>query len=98
MKGVDQSAYYQDLAECQVYANQISPVNEAAGGALIGAGAGALVGAVLGAFLGDAGYGAGIGAAYGGTTGLIGGGYDAAVDQQSVVARCLSGRDYRVLR
>ncbi|MBL8709583.1 MAG: hypothetical protein JNL25_10340 [Rhodospirillaceae bacterium] len=88
--------YQQDLAECQGYANQVSPVQDAAvgalGGAAVGAGLGALTGA---AFKGvSVGKGAAIGAIGGGVLGLAGGAYTGHQNQQSVLNNCMRGRGY----
>lgn len=88
--------YQQDLAECQSYANQVSPVQDAAvgalGGAAVGAGLGALTGA---AFSGvSVGKGAAIGAIGGGVLGLAGGAYTGHQNQQDVLNNCMRGRGY----
>lgn len=88
--------YQQDLAECQAYANQVSPVQDAAvgalGGAALGAGLGALTGA---AFKGvSVGEGAAVGAVGGGVLGLAGGAYTGHQNQQNVLANCMRGRGY----
>ena len=99
MQGVDQARYESDLAECQAYASELSPANEAVGGAVLGAAFGALTGAVLGAATGaGAGWGAQTGAAMGGMSGLGYGGANAAASQRNIIIVCLQGRGYRVLR
>lgn len=90
--------YQQDLAECQAYANQVSPVQDAAvgalGGAAVGAGLGALTGA---AFKGvSVGKGAAIGAIGGGVIGLAGGAYTGHQNQREVLNNCMRGRGYSV--
>lgn len=88
-KGVNMSAYKNDLEECQRYASGISVAKGAAkGGAL-----GAAVGAAAGAISGDVGRGAGYGAASGATRS----GIQNKRTQENVVKRCLSGRGYKVL-
>ncbi|MDO8492552.1 MAG: glycine zipper family protein [bacterium] len=93
MQGVDINRYNRDLADCQQYAQQVSPGEQAA----VGAGAGLVFGAAMGAIFGnrhDAGRGAiayglagaGVGAAHGAGT------------QMNVVRNCMSGRGYRVLQ
>jgi outer membrane lipoprotein SlyB len=88
--------YQQDLAECQAYANQVSPVQDAAvgalGGAALGAGLGALTGAaVKGVSVGE---GAAVGAIGGGVLGLAGGAYSGHQNQQDVLNNCMRGRGY----
>ena len=88
--------YQQDLAECQAYANQVSPVQDAAvgalGGAAVGAGLGALTGA---AFTGvSIGKGAASGAVGGGVLGLAGGAYTGHQNQRDVMDNCMRGRGY----
>jgi len=88
--------YQQDLAECQAYANQVSPVQDAAvgavGGAALGAGLGALTGA---AFKGvSVGEGAAYGAIGGGVLGLAGGAYTGHQNQRDVLNNCMRGRGY----
>ena len=97
-KGVDQSRYETDLKECQAYAEQVSPAQEAAVGAVIGAGIGTALGAIVGAFLGDTGAGAGIGAALGGAKGGITGAGGGMQGQTDIIRNCMSGRGYKVLR
>ncbi len=88
--------YNQDLAECQGYANQVSPVQDAAVGALGGAAGGAALGAVSGAlFKGvSVGEGAAVGAAAGGVLGLAGGAYTGTQNQKQVLNNCMRGRGY----
>ena len=91
-KGTNPAAYEADLKECQAYAEQVSPAEHAATGAVLGA----VFGAVLGAALGNrdmamrsAGGMAVVGAASG--TG------EGAKAQVNIVRRCMAGRGYRVL-
>lgn len=88
--------YNQDLAECQSYANQVSPAQDAAVGALGGAATGAALGAISGAlFKGfSAGEGAAVGAAAGGVLGLAGGAYTGTQNQKQVLNNCMRGRGY----
>lgn len=88
--------YQQDLAECQAYAEQVSPVQDAAVGALGGAAMGAGLGALTGAaFKGvSVGKGAAIGAIGGGVLGLAGGAYTGHQNQQDVLNNCMRGRGY----
>lgn len=97
-KGVNMSYYEADLAECQNIAGQQSVIAESAQTAVVGAAAGAVVGSVIGAFFGDAGEGAAAGAGWGGTNGAIDGAVGGLKGQSQVVANCMSGRGYKVLR
>lgn len=97
MQGIDEAQYEQDLAECQSYAEQVSPVQDAATHAVIGAAIGAAFGAIAGAWGGDAGTGAAIGASYGGAGGALQGGAGGASSQKSIIRRCMTGRGYSVL-
>lgn len=98
-KGVDSTRYNQDNYECEQYANQVSPVGDAAVGALGGAAAGAALGAITGALVGgvSAGTGAAVGAAGGGALGLGGGAVTGVQNQRDVYRRCMAGRGYNVL-
>lgn len=98
MKNVDQSRYETDLKECQAYAEEVSPVAEAAIGTIIGVGIGAAVGGIIGAIFGDVGQGAGIGATLGGAEGAIGGAGEGMKGQVDIIKNCMSGRGYSVLR
>lgn len=91
MKGVKTEKYQADLFECQQYAAQRNPANDAIAGALLGA----LVGAAIGASIDDSfALGtAGVGAVAGTATGAGQGAYD----QQRVLNDCLKGRGYKVL-
>lgn len=97
--GVDNAQYQQDLYECRQYAEQVSPVQEAGEGALIGAAGGAALGAVVGALTGgvSAGEGAAWGAGVGGTAGVIHGASGGVADQKQIIDNCLRGRGYNVL-
>lgn len=89
-KGVDMSAYNQDLAECETYSTQVSTGKAVGKGAAGGAAVGAAVGAIAG---GSAGKGAGIGA-------VTGGAQSARIsdrEKAEVVRNCLRGRGYKVL-
>lgn len=90
------NTYNQDFAECQAYANQVSPVQDAAVGALGGAAGGAALGALSGAlFKGvSVGEGAAVGAAAGGVLGLAGGAYTGTQNQKQVLNNCMRGRGY----
>ena len=97
-KGVNMSNFELDLVECQNIASQVSIAGESAGTALVGAAAGAVVGAIGGAIFGDAGTGAASGAVYGGGTGAVDGAISGLHGQEQVVAKCMTGRGYKVLR
>jgi len=97
-KGVNMSHYESDLRECQQIAGEVSIVEEAAGTALVGATAGAIVGVIGGAIFGDAGAGAAAGAVYGGGGGAVDGAMSGLHGQTQVVANCMAGRGYKVLR
>ena len=97
-KGTSMAHYEADLYECQQIAGEVSIIEESAGSAFVGATAGAVVGAIGGAFFGDPGYGAAAGSVYGGGHGAVDGAVGGLHGQSQVVARCLSGRGYRVLR
>jgi hypothetical protein len=97
-RGVSEAQYQADLADCRTYAEQVSPLEEAGGGALLGGAIGAALGAIAGAFGGDAGGGAAVGAAVGGAGGGISGGLEGAEGQRQVIRNCMAGRGYNVLR
>lgn len=89
-KGVDMSAYENDLRECQAYAKQEDPGSKAAVGAVGGAAVGVLISAILG---GSRNRGAAVGAASG-----LGAGLGAGIRAQIAITRnCMMGRGYRVL-
>jgi hypothetical protein len=96
-KGVDNSKYNQDLAECRQYAEQVNPYERAAMGTAIGALGGAAMGAVTGAVVGNPGAGAAIGAGAGGLTGAAVGGGTGAEQQKKIIDNCLKNRGYAVL-
>jgi len=88
-KGVNQTVYEQDLAECSEFAEAI----EYGDGMARGAAAGAVTGAAIGAIRGNVGEAAGVGAVLGSSRS----GVKAATDREQVVKRCLRYRGYRVL-
>ncbi len=90
-KGVNMSRYDDDLAECELYAEQVAVGEKAARGAASGAAVGGAVGAV------SSHRSAGEGAAIGAITGVAMGTNDGQRDQVRVVKNCLLGRGYRVL-
>ena len=90
MQGANRQQYYQDLNECQEYAQQVK--SRDAGGAVTGA----AVGGAIGAEVGDsttASKGAGVGA----ITGLARGGSNTRREKDQVVKNCLHGRGHKVL-
>lgn len=98
-RGHDTTRYQADLFECRQYAEQVSPVGDAAVGAAGGAAAGAALGAITGALIGGIGAGeaAAFGAATGGALGLGGGAAYGVNEQQQIIDQCLRGRGYNVL-
>lgn len=92
-KNVNQETLNTDIAECRVYANQISPIDNAAGAAV----AGAIFLGVLSAAVG----GRSQMNRYNAVGGAIGAGAGAAAGslaaQQNIIRRCLMGRGYTVL-
>lgn len=97
MKGVDRSAYEEDLKSCNFYAGMKDPLNDAFTGAMVGAALGAAYGALVGNAYGDVGYGASYGAQVGALTGGVATGAQGLSTQQAIVRRCLHGRGYNVL-
>ena len=91
-KGVNMTAYEQDLAECQSYSEEVRTGEKAARGAASGAVVGGLIGAAVGNSR-DVQRGAGAGAVTGGAKGVSQG----ERDKVQVVKQCLRGRGYRVL-
>lgn len=89
-QGVDMAKYQQDLAQCEVYAGQVSTGRAVAKGAAGGAAVGGAIGAIAN---GNAGEGAGIGAVTGGAQSAR----IAEREKAGVVKNCLRGRGYRVL-
>ena len=97
-KGTNMAHYERDLHECQTIAGQQSVLAESAQSAVVGAAAGAVVGSVIGTILGEAGDGAAAGAGYGGATGAVDGAIGSLQGQSQIIANCLAGRGYKVLR
>lgn len=92
-RGVDMSSYREDLAECQVYAEQVRKGEKTARGAASGAAVGGAIGAILDGSRDGAARGAGVGAVSGGVRGAAAG----EREEAAVVKRCLRGRGYKVL-
>jgi hypothetical protein len=91
-KGVDMNQYHADLADCEEYAQQVSVGEKAA----VGAAKGAVVGGAVGAIF-DGSEGA---RHVGGSAAVLGGARGAQEgwnEQDRVMARCMSGRGYKVL-
>lgn len=91
-QGVNLAQYDTDLAQCQVYADQVAIAQKAGAGVV----SGAVVGGVFGAVVGNsntAAKGAGIGAVGGGARGVG----EGLRERERVIKRCLIGRGYRVL-
>lgn len=91
-KGVDMSAYQQDVADCEALTDQVPTAERAATGAVVGAVVGGVIGAVVGNNSG-AQRGAGVGAVSGGLEGANSG----LSEEEQVLKRCLQGRGYKVL-
>ena len=91
-RGVNMTAYEQDLDECRGYSEEVKTGEKAARGAAAGAVVGGLIGAAVGNSR-DAQRGAGVGAVTGGAQGVSRG----ARQEVQVVKQCLRGRGYRVL-
>lgn len=89
-KGVNMSQYEKDLAECQLYSQQVKAGEGIARGTAGGAAVGGAIGAIAG---GSAAKGAGIGAVTGGAESAR----IAEREKAEVVKNCLRGRGYRVL-
>ncbi|HEY0523373.1 MAG TPA: glycine zipper family protein [Stellaceae bacterium] len=96
-RGVDQTRYRQDLADCRTYTDSVSTGGRAASGAAGTALLGAALGAVTGAVTGDPGAGAAIGAGTGGIFGGASGAGNAAGEKGTIVRNCLRNRGYAVL-
>ena len=91
-QGVNIAQYEGDLAQCEVFSDEVALAQKAAAGAV----SGAVIGGVLGAVIGNsstAAKGAGVGAIGGGARGLGSG----IRQRDRVIRLCLIGRGYRVL-
>jgi outer membrane lipoprotein SlyB len=93
MQNVDMNKYTADVAQCQAYADQVSPMGNAAAGAAAGAIFGVILGALAGGNRGFNGKMAGMGA-FGGGAGAAAG---SLAKQQAIIMRCLAGRGDTVL-
>lgn len=91
-KGVNMTAYEQDLAECREYSQAVKTGEKGVLGAASSAVIGGAVGAILGGPEGAA-RGAGVGTVTGGARGVA----EGEREEQQVVKRCLRGRGYKVL-
>ena len=90
-KGVDPDLLAQDMAECEVFTEEIDVAQGVGKGAALGGAVGAATGAVSNRREVDE--GAGLGAIYGATRS----GLDADREKQRVWKNCMRGRGYRVL-
>jgi len=91
-KGVDMSAYYQDLHECRNYASQVNTAGQVTEKTI----SGAVIGGAVGAITGDS-SSAKRAAGVGGLFGAVKGSSQAGKEKQRVIKHCLRGRAYRVL-
>jgi outer membrane lipoprotein SlyB len=91
-KGVSQGQFAADLADCQLYADQVQSGRQVVTGAAGGAVVGGAVGAVVGNHKSVA-RAAGVGAVAGGARGAAG----AMAERRLVLRNCLENRGYRVL-
>lgn len=89
-KGVNMTAYHEDLADCEGYAEQVRIEQGVARGAAAGGAVGAATGAILSESVGEY---AGVGAVAGGAKSAIRGDQE----KSQVVKRCMRGRGYKVL-
>lgn len=92
-QGVDRNLYYQDLEDCQRYADDVDVGRRTAGGVVAGAVIGGAVGAIATGSSRTATRAAGVGGVVGGVKGANSG----ARERDRVVKNCLVGRGYRVL-
>lgn len=88
MKGVNEQRYQQDLAECEVYSQQVNTGKTIAKRGTRGA--------VIGAIVGD-GSSAAKGAGVGAVAGSARGSREAENKKTQVIQNCLQGRGYKVL-
>lgn len=91
-KGVNMTAYEQDLQECREYSQAVNTGEKGARGAASSAVVGGVVGAIFDGPAGAA-RGAGVGAVTGGARGVG----EGEREEVQVVKRCLRGRGYKVL-
>jgi len=92
MKWVNKERYQQDLAECEVYSQQVNTGKTIAKRGT----SGAVIGGAIGAIVGDsrsAAKGAGVGA----VAGSARGNREAADRKTQVIQNCLRGRGYKAL-
>jgi outer membrane lipoprotein SlyB len=98
MQGVDANRYETDLAQCQQYAEQISPGKSAVIGAVaVAAGAAILGGVAAMVFDLDVGDVMGDAAILGGTVGAMEGAVASGKNQKELIENCMLGRGYKVL-
>lgn len=91
-KGLDMSAYYQDLHECRNFAAQVNMGGQVVEKSITGA----LIGGAVGAIAGDS-DAAKRAAGVGGLLGAVKGSGQASREKQRVLRNCLAERGYRVL-
>jgi outer membrane lipoprotein SlyB len=94
LKGLDSGKYEADLRDCQSYAAQVDGAGQQAANVAV---AGAVFGALLAAAAGG-GYSRNRHAAVGALSGGAAGAAAGERDQRSVIARCLAGRGYSILK
>lgn len=92
MKGVNEQRYQQDLAECEVYSQQVNTGKTIAKRGTRGA----VIGGAIGAIVGD-GSSAAKGAGVGAVAGSARGSREAENKKTQVIQNCLQGRGYKVL-
>ena len=94
-----QKEYETDLANCQLYAKQIDPTQNAVAGAAIGAAVGALLALSIAAALGakNPGRFAGAGAIAGGSQLSAAAAAESARMQRNIIRTCLQHNGYTVL-
>lgn len=96
---INPQQYERDLAECQSFADKVSPGKTLIVTSIIGAGIGAAVGLAAGVALNvqDKGSLVAFGASIGGIKGAVDGGVYSGLTQKQIICRCLSARGYNVL-
>jgi hypothetical protein len=101
-KDQDMSNYETDLRECQAIASGEGIGDDVAKSTAVGAATGTAIGVLIGAMGGGpaAGIlvGAGTLAGYGAAAGVVDGAVTGSNEQEEIVANCLRGRGYKVLK
>jgi outer membrane lipoprotein SlyB len=91
--------YHADINQCNAYIRNTSIANSAMNSAVVGGAFGAVLGAVIGAAVGvNPGQMAAVGAGAMGVSAGAEGAVGAAKSRRAIVAKCMSGRGYTVLR